>query len=171
MLSLEALIERLRSLFKEEALRVDAANSGIATETTLSSINSKIIKADTDNVTIVSEPAYDPTNDLKKVSIENDAVGLARDSTLNSILGQLETGISEILDNVKGAWRLGVKDLDLATTDPEITVQSGVEADFKNMSLANKFFNYGVVRCHGNLLLKAGGRVRLCANSVFRFVR
>jgi len=97
--------------------------------------------------------------------------GVIKKSVEDVVDERLETGISEILDNVKGAWRLGVKDLDLATTDPEITVQSGVEADFKNMSLANKFFNYGVVRCHGNLLLKAGGRVRLCANSVFRFVR
>lgn len=103
MLSLEALIERLRSLFKEEALRVDAANSGIATETTLSSINSKIIKADTDNVTIVSEPAYDPTNDLKKVSIENDIVGLAKDSTLNSILGQLDITLSSLRDDLKSS--------------------------------------------------------------------
>lgn len=111
MLSLEALIERLRSLFKEEALRVDAANSGIATETTLSSINSKIIKADTDNVTIVSEPAYDPTNDLKKVSIENDAVGLARDSTLNSILGQLDITLSSLRDALKPTRTQPVQEL------------------------------------------------------------
>jgi len=36
------------------------------------------IKADTDNVKVTSEPAYDSTNDWKKVSVENDNVGLAK---------------------------------------------------------------------------------------------
>lgn len=57
-----------------------------ATESTLSSIDSKITKCDTDNVKIVnSTVAYDSTNDRLKISVENDAVGLAKDSTLSSI--------------------------------------------------------------------------------------
>ena len=76
-----------------------------------------------------------------------------------------------MLNDVKGAWRLGVKDLNLASTDPELTVPSGVEVDFADMSLANKYFNYGATRCHGNCLLKAGGKLKLGAGSVFRFVR
>jgi len=89
--------------------------------------------------------------------------------------GNLKVADTDLLDamlnDVKGAWRLGVKDLDLASTDPELTVPSGVEADFADMSLANKYFNYGVTRCHGNCVLRAGSRLKLCAGSVFRFVR
>jgi len=56
-----------------------------ATEGTLSSINGKIVKVDTDNVKVISEVAYDSANDLKKVSIQADGVGLATESTLSSI--------------------------------------------------------------------------------------
>ena len=76
-----------------------------------------------------------------------------------------------LLDDVKGAYRLGVKDLNLTSDDPELTVPSGIEVDFANVSLANKYFNYGVTRCHGNCVLKAGGKLKLGAGSVFRFVR
>ena len=90
---------------------------------------------------------------------------------LNWLRDKLDTKISDILNDMKGAWRLGVKDLDLLDADPEITVSSGVEVDFMNMNINNKFFNYGTTRCHGNLLLKAKGKLKLCAGSVFRFVR
>jgi len=79
--------------------------------------------------------------------------------------------INLLLDNVKGAYRLGVEDLNLTADDPELAVSSGIEVDFANMNLANKYFNYGVTRCHGNCVLKAGGKLKLGANSVFRLVR
>lgn len=75
------------------------------------------------------------------------------------------------VDNVKGAWRLGVKDLTLSPDEPELAVPSGTEVDFADISLANKYFNYGVTRCHGNCVLKAGGKLKLGADSVFKFVR
>jgi len=158
------------------------------------------IKADTDNVKVTSEPAYDSTNDWKKVSVENDNVGLAKstdvsadqprhitnayDSTNDVFkvnaqqvanppnLDMALTALKDaLLDNVKGAYRLGVEDLTLASTDPEITVPSGVEADFMNIQLNNKYFNYGTTRCHSVCVLKSGGKLKLGANSVFRFVR
>jgi len=89
--------------------------------------------------------------------------------------GQIKVADTDLLealiDNVKGAWRLGVKDLTLSSNDPEITIPSGMEVDFADMTLENKYFNYGVTRCHGNLRLKAGSKLRLGAGSVFRFVR
>jgi len=96
---------------------------------------------------------------------------LASESTLSGIKAQLDVKLSELLDDVKGAWRLGVKNLDLSSTDPQISVPSGVEADFADMNLANKYFNYGITRCHGNCVLKAGGKLKLCAGSIFKFVR
>ncbi|MCD6131812.1 MAG: hypothetical protein J7J61_06910 [Candidatus Hydrothermae bacterium] len=94
MISLEALYQKLKQLFQEGVLKVDVSGSDMATETTLSSINGKITKADTDNVKVVDEVAYDSTNDRKKVSIENDAVGLAKDATLqtaNTTLSGIKT--------------------------------------------------------------------------------
>jgi len=79
--------------------------------------------------------------------------------------------LDAIIDNIKGARYFGVKDLDLTSTDPELTIPSGVEVDFIDLSLANKYFNYGVTRCHSNCLLKTGGKLKLCAGSVFKFVR
>jgi len=68
---------------------VNADNVGLAKDATLSSIDGKITKCDTDNVKVVSEVAYDSTNDRKKISIENDSVGLAKDATLSSIEGKI----------------------------------------------------------------------------------
>jgi len=62
---------------------------GIAKDSTLSSIDGKITKCDTDNVTVVSEVAYDSVNDRKKISIENDSVGIAKEATLSSIDGKI----------------------------------------------------------------------------------
>lgn len=68
---------------------LDTDNIGLAKQTTLSSIDGKITKCDTDNVTVVSEVAYDSANDRKKVSIENDSVGIAKEATLSSIDGKI----------------------------------------------------------------------------------
>jgi len=101
MISLEALYQKLKQLFQEGILKIDVSGSDIATETTLSSINGKITKADTDNVKVVDEVAYDDTNDRKKVSIENDAVGLAKESTLSS----LNSKVTKVnTDAIKTIW-------------------------------------------------------------------
>ena len=75
-----------------------------------------------------------------------------------------------LLDDVKGAYRLGVKDLTV-NSDEIIDVPSGVEVSFNNMDIAGRYSNYGVTRCYGTLRLKAGCRVRLGANSVLRLVK
>ena len=80
-------------LLNTEEIRINPA-----TEDTLSAINGKIVKADTDNVKVVSELAYDSANDRKKVSIENDAVGLAKESTLSNILSKLDITLSALRD-------------------------------------------------------------------------
>jgi len=81
---------------------------GLAKESTLqsvgtsvSSIDNKITKADTDKVKVISEVAYDGTNDLKKVSIRDDSVGLAKETTLNSILSQLDITLSQLRDALR----------------------------------------------------------------------
>jgi len=105
MFSLEAMYQKLKQLFQEGVLTVDVTSSDIATETTLSNINSKIVKADTDNVKIIGEVAYDSANDWKKVSVENDSVGLAKDSTLQAVdtkLGNIDGKVVKVdTDNVK----------------------------------------------------------------------
>ena len=70
-------------LAKEATL--SSIDGKVATESTLSNLNGKITKCDTDNVKVVSEKAYDNANDLKKVRIDVDNVGLAKDNTLSSI--------------------------------------------------------------------------------------
>lgn len=59
-------------------------------KTSLNNLDTKITKCDTDNVTVVSELAYDSTYDLKKISIERDNVGLATESTLSGIKSQTD---------------------------------------------------------------------------------
>lgn len=87
---------------------------GLATELTLSSIDGKIIIANTDNVTVVSEPAYDSLNDRKKVSIESDSVGLAKDSTLSLLLTQADIKISELRDALRPSVSTPTQDLSAA---------------------------------------------------------
>ena len=111
-------------------------------------------------------------NAVKKIIDDLDFKIILIDSAGNVISDISLSALRDaLLDNVKGAYRLGVKDLNLTSDDPELTVASGIEVDFANMSLANKYFNYGVTRCHGNCVLKAGGKLKLGAGSVFRFVR
>ena len=55
---------------------------GLAKESTLSSINAKIIKCDTDNVRIVYPLS---ANNNVNVNINEDSIGLAKESTLSSI--------------------------------------------------------------------------------------
>jgi hypothetical protein len=74
---LEALYLRLKSLFQEGLLKIDAAGSNIATETTLSGI-----KAQTDRF------QFDANNYLR-TTVAGDEVGLARDATLQQILGEM----------------------------------------------------------------------------------
>jgi len=63
--------------------------------------------------------------------------------------------LEALIDNVKGAWRLGVKDLTV-NSDEVIEVPSGIEVSFNNMDIAGKYHNYSVTRCYGTLRLKAG---------------
>ena len=60
---------------------------GLAKESTLSSIDSKIVKVDTDNVKIVSPLT---ANGNVSVSIAEDSVGLAKESTLSGIKAQTD---------------------------------------------------------------------------------
>ena len=78
---------------------------------------------------------------------------------INDITGEI---------NIKCAWKFGVKDL---TADIELSIPSGEEFDVNNLNISAKMFNYGVIRCHSNTVLKAGGKLKLCAGSIFRFVR
>ena len=66
-------------------------------KTLAESIDSKIVKVDTDNVKVVSEVAYDSDNDLKKIRIDADSVGLAKDSTLTALRDAL---LDPILDEL-----------------------------------------------------------------------
>ena len=104
---------------------------------------------------------------LKSLSSAGDLKVIIIDSAGNIIS---DISLSALLDNVKGAWRLGVKDLTV-NSDEAVDVPSGIEASFNNMDIAGKYHNYGVTRCYGTLRLKAGCRVRLGANSVWRFVK
>jgi len=164
-MSLEALYRKLKKLFTEGVLKIDTSGSDIATETTLSSVNTsvssidgKITKADTDNVKVVSEVAWDSTNDLKKISINADYVGLARDSTIPNTAGQM---INSLLNDVRGAWRLGILDLTLSQTDPMLSIPSGTEFSVGNLTLANKIDVRGELRCYGNVLLEPNGLIRI----------
>jgi len=57
----------------------------------IESINNKTVKVDTDNVKLVSEVAYDSDNDLKKIRIDVDNVGLAKEDTLSAIKNALDS--------------------------------------------------------------------------------
>ena len=57
----------------------------------IESINNKTVKVDTDNVKVVSEVAYDSDNDLKKIRIDVDNVGLAKEDTLSAIKNALNS--------------------------------------------------------------------------------
>jgi len=117
MFSLEAMYQKLKQLFQEGVLSVDVTSSDIATETTLSNINSKIVKADTDNVKIIGEVAYDSANDWKKVSVENDSVGLAKESTLSSVLSQLDITLSQLKDALRPVRSTPVQQLSSQSID------------------------------------------------------
>jgi len=65
---------------------------------TLKYLFKNFIKADTDNVKVTSEPAYDSTNDWKKVSVENDSVGLAKSADVSNV-SNLLTSTNDILSN------------------------------------------------------------------------
>ena len=52
-----------------------------------------------------------------------------------------------------------------------VDIPSGEEYAWKDLAVSGKYHNYGVTRIYGSLRLKAGGKVRLGANSVMRFVR
>jgi len=126
MVSLEAMYQRIRALFLEGILRIDAINSNIATETTLTTINGKITKVDTDNVKVVSEVAYDSATDRKKISIENDSVGLAKESTL----ADLNSKVTKVnTDATMTIWDYMVKN-DQAFVGAEVfTIPNGGSVD------------------------------------------
>ena len=72
-------------------------NVGLAKESTLGTIRDRITKCDTDNVKVIDEVAYDDVNDLKKVSLEHDSIGLAKDSSVLNILSKLSTLVNDLV--------------------------------------------------------------------------
>ena len=79
MVSLEALYQKLKQLFQEGVLKLN-------------------------------EVAYDDTNDWKKVSIENDSIGLAKEATLSSLNSKV---VKANTDATKTIWDYAVEN-DLA---------------------------------------------------------
>ena len=108
---------------------------------------------------------------IKELSKNKDIKVILIDSAGNIISDISLSALRDaLLNDVKGAWRLGVKDLTV-NSDEIIDIPSGVEVSFNNMDIAGRYSNYGVTRCYGTLRLKAGCRVRLGANSVLRLVK
>jgi len=85
----EQTLGEIKDKVATEQTLTDLKNT-VATENTLSEINGKIVKADTDNVTIKSLPAYDSTNDNLKVDLKADNVGVAKDATLQTTNSKLD---------------------------------------------------------------------------------
>jgi len=148
MMSLEALCQKLKQLFKEGVLKIDVSEDDLATETTLSSIDSKVTKADTDNVKVVDEVAYDDTNDWKKTSIENDSAGLAKESTLSSLDSKV---IKANTDAIKTIWDYAVEN-DLAFAGGEvfsIDSDGSVDVLFANPSGSGKTIKIRLLAAQG----------------------
>jgi len=76
---------------------IGSDNVGLAKEITLSTIRDRITKCDTNNVKIVDEVAYDDVNDLKKVSLEHDSIGLAKDSSVLNLLSKVSTLVNDLV--------------------------------------------------------------------------
>lgn len=160
MISLEGLYQKLKKLFQEGVLKVDISGSNIATETTLSSIDGKITKADTDNVKVVDEVAYDSINDWKKISIENDSVELARESTLSSLNSKV---VKANTDATKTIWDYAVEN-DLAFVGAKmfnIGSDSSVDVLFANPSGSGKTIKVRLLAAQGG----AEGRTDIYAGS------
>lgn len=77
--------EALKKLFRELGIKIDTSITDIASETTLSTINGKITKCDTDNVKISDSVGYNDAMDSFKIILYNDQVGIAKEQTLQSI--------------------------------------------------------------------------------------
>ena len=83
--------------------------------------------------------------------------------------GTIKQAVENALKNVKP--KILIEDFSTLLTDLPVSIASGEEADFLNFTLSNSYYNYGVTRCYGNVSLKAGSKLKICAGSVFRIVR
>lgn len=102
---------------------------------------------------------------IESIILDNNFKVILIDSSGNVIS---DIPLSSLLNNITGAWRLGISDLDV---NVPVSVPSGIEVDFNDVNISSKYYNYGITRCHGNLLLKAGSKLKLGENSVFKFAR
>ena len=117
MMSLEALYQKLKQLFQEGVVKLN-------------------------------EVAYDSTNDWKKTSIENDSVGLARESTLSSLNSKV---VKANTDATKTIWDYAVEN-DLAFAGAEIfNIGSGDSVDvlFANPSGSGKTLKVRLLAAQG----------------------
>ena len=117
MISLEALYQKLKQLFQEGVLRLN-------------------------------EVAYDSTNDWKKVSIENDSAGLAKESTLSSLNSKV---VKADTDATKTIWDYAVEN-DLAFAGGKVfSIGSGDSVDvlFANPSGSGKTIKVRLLAAQG----------------------
>ena len=129
MISLEALYQKLKQLFQEGVLKLN-------------------------------EVAYDDTNDWKKVSIENDSVGLAKESTLSSLNSKV---VKADTDATKTIWDYAVEN-DLAFAGAKtFSIGSGDSVDvlFANPSGSGKTIKVRLLAAQGG----AEGRTEVYAGS------
>ena len=81
--------EAIKKLLRELGVKVDTTSSDVARQSTLQSINQKITKCDTNNVTITGSIGYNDAMDAFKFILYNDQVGIAKEETLQSIDGKI----------------------------------------------------------------------------------
>ncbi|RLC33533.1 hypothetical protein DRH14_04710 [Candidatus Shapirobacteria bacterium] len=136
---------------------VDALTVSDSSGTTLGDVTDELDEVN-DNLQTLINKAYDSANDRVKVSVENDAVGLAKDSTLQTVRSQLDLS-SELY--------LGVKD---KTIDEPVMNPSGSEVGFKTLTLENTYDNYGTTRVYEAVVLKPGAKLILREDSQFALI-
>ena len=84
----EIIIAAIKKLVENKEIKVILIDSAgnVISDISLSALRDALRGTDNRTLTDLYKKAYDSTNDREKVSIENDAVGLAKESTLSSRL-------------------------------------------------------------------------------------
>ena len=97
---------------------------------------------------------------------------VATETTLSGIKTQTDKFTFDTYNYLKTSPRSNIEVKDETVASGEIfDIPSGMEYAWNNLNVSGKYFNYGVTRIYGTLTIKAGGRVKLGANSILKFVR
>ena len=99
----EVILAAIKKLVENKEIKVILIDSGgnVISDISLSALRDALRGTDNRTLTDLYKKAYDSTNDREKISIENDAVGLAKDTTLSDFK-------SQAYDSTNDLYKIGI---------------------------------------------------------------